>query len=45
MTLAEAVSFSFSSPQQEKLDDWPGEDASDECYQIFECPRSFQALG
>jgi hypothetical protein len=30
MTLGEDVSFSFSSPQQEKLVEWLGEDASGE---------------
>jgi hypothetical protein len=32
MTLGEDVSFSFSSPQQDKLVDWLGEDASGEHY-------------
>jgi hypothetical protein len=45
MTLGEDVSFSFSSPQQEKLVDWLGEDASGEHYQTSEYPKLCQPLG
>jgi hypothetical protein len=39
MTLGEDVSFSFSSPQQEKLVEWLGEDASGEHYLSTFRPR------
>jgi hypothetical protein len=39
MTLDEDVSFSFSSPQQEKLDDLFSEDALGEYYQTSEYPQ------
>jgi hypothetical protein len=42
MTLDKDVSFSFSSPQQERLDDWFGKDASDEYYQTSEYPQLCQ---
>jgi hypothetical protein len=45
MTLGEDVSFSFSSPQQEKLVEWLSEDASGEHYQTSEYPKLCQPLG
>jgi hypothetical protein len=45
MTLDEDISFSFPSPQQEKLDDWFGEDASGEYYQTSEYPKLCQTRG
>ena len=45
LTFGEDVSFSFSSPQQEKLVDWLSEDASGEHYQTSEYTKLCQPLG